>query len=268
MTDPLAIALADLGLALDEARTYVELNRTGASSATDVARALRVSRPRAYRALEGLVGSGHVTASVGRPRIFAPVPPAIVVKGLQLRALAQVELLEQARRDLVPRIQALGGAAKASQEPSFALVRGRQALAAQAQQLAAGAHGAVDMLLDDEAGKDAVKVLGAASALAERARQGIAVRVLVPAAVQSLQRLPAALRLPNVAVRQWRRETVSTCFLADRKEAVIVVSGRSKGEMADEGWLAIRTTAAHFVATNQAIFDRIWTASPPETAKP
>ncbi len=77
--------LGFLGLPRYEARAYVALVALGYGDVETIARTAKIPRTSGYKALEGIVKKGFAISTSGRPKIYKPVPPEDVLKGVRRR---------------------------------------------------------------------------------------------------------------------------------------------------------------------------------------
>lgn len=248
--ETLAGELAGVGVPREQARVYVQLLRRGPCGAGEVAQALGLSRPRAYRLLDGLAHQGFVSTGTGRPRRFSAARPNSVLGALRDRTLDALGHLDRVQSLLAARLEALREQAHESEEgPHFTVVRSLNALASAAQELYEGAEERIEVLLGRH-GTQRLLPAFACPALAGRAEEGLTVRLLAPAQV----RLPGD---PPVQRRHLADEALATLALADGRDVLLVVDAAPQGSI-KESALGVRSNAPPFVSMQEILFRRLW----------
>src|SRR6266540_4685441 len=100
-------ALQRIGLSRYEALVFVNLARSGAATAGEIARASGVNRVQTYRALESLESRGLVEVTLDRPRRYAARAMNDAFEMIAEEKRAELENLETVRKTLLegwPRI--------------------------------------------------------------------------------------------------------------------------------------------------------------------
>lgn len=252
--ETLAAELSEVGVPDEQARVYVQLLRRGPSGAGELAHSLGLSRPRAYRLLDGLAHQGFVSTGVGRPRRFSAARPDAVLGALRDRALGALGHLDRVQSVLAARLDALREqAAEEERVPHFTVVRSLNALASAAQELYQGAEERIEVLLGRQGTQRLLPALVANPALAGRAEEGLTVRVLAP----------AQLRLqPEAGVEQrWLNDdALASLAMADGRDVLMVVDAAPQGNV-KESALGVRSNAAPFVSMQGLLFQRLWESS-------
>lgn len=263
--EELASLLGGLGMAPDEATTYVQLQRLGPAAASTLAKALHVSRQRVYRSLEALAFQGFVQTDVGRPRLYAPTSPQNLVQVLRLRLHTLSEKMDRAQADIVGPLEELrGGPSGQPGKTQFTVVRGLDALTGQAHQMWEDASATIDLLFTQQGGPELFHRLGDLRDLEWSAQQGVKVRLLL--------RQPTGSDDPDVPwppqtaeVRFVDTDVLSTFMLADGRDSLLVVTSdlaagpRAQADLS----LAFRTNAGEFVAMQRVLFERLWQSGQP-----
>ncbi len=93
--------LVELGMTLNQARTYLTLLRTGPATAKVIAQNSKIARPDIYRIIPTLQKEGIVAKLMTKPATFQAVPPALVLSVmLKHKALEQNELKKKTKEFL------------------------------------------------------------------------------------------------------------------------------------------------------------------------
>src|SRR6266699_947809 len=93
-------ALERVGLSRYEALVFVNLDRSGAVKAGELARARGVNRVQTYRALESLESSGLVEVTIDRPRRYAARAIDDVFEMIAEEKRAELERLDAVRKSV------------------------------------------------------------------------------------------------------------------------------------------------------------------------
>lgn len=247
--------LGDVGVPQEQARMYVQLVRRGPSTASELADLLRISRPQAYRLLEALSHEAYVTASLGRPRMFTAAPPDSVLRSLRERTQRSLAHLDRVQGMLASRLEALREKHDDEETgPQFTVMRGVDALAKASQDVLRAADERIDVLLAHDVSEGLFEAVLDRELLADKAREGVDIRVLAPpqarVPVNSAQRRP----LDN--------EPLVTLVLGDGRDAVMAITTPGKGSRGGDDILSVRSNAPPFVATQLLLFDRLWKEGP------
>lgn len=249
--EALAAELADVGVPPEQARVYVQLLRRGPCGAGELASSLALSRPRAYRLLDGLAHQGFVSTGTGRPRRFAAARPHAVLGALRDRTLGALGHLDRVQAILAAKLDALRQQADEDAEtPHFTVVRSLNALGRAAQELYEGAEERIEVLLGRHGTQRLLPALVNTPALAGRAKQGVTVRLLAPAQV----RLQAD---PPVQRRHLNEEALASLAMADGRDVLMVVDAAPQGSV-KESALGVRSNALPFVSMQEILFRRLW----------
>jgi HTH-type transcriptional regulator, sugar sensing transcriptional regulator len=118
-------ALQRIGLSRYEALVFVNLARTGAATAGDVARASGVNRVQTYRALEGLEARGLVEVTLDRPRRYAARAINDVFEMIADEKRAELEKLDGVRRTLLEAWPKLSGRTREPPSVRLQVIKGR-----------------------------------------------------------------------------------------------------------------------------------------------
>lgn len=133
--------LAAIGLDEREAQLYVHLLVAGPSRASDAAAASKLKRTETYRALEGLMRRGFVTAHLTRPVVYEAVAPESVFANL----LADHDQRRDDMERLRERVSLAAEQARIAERDaevgrhSYKIIQGRRAILAAADTMARGA---------------------------------------------------------------------------------------------------------------------------------
>lgn len=254
--------LAGLGFPSDQARAFLHLTRHGPMSAAALAKSLRTSRPRAYRILEALMAEGFALSQLGRPRLYTAVPGAILFKALEVRWTARLEALAEARRELLPLIEASQATAEPGTQASFTMLQARDLLEVHVLEAFGAARSSLDLAIAGQLGLDLLATPALLSALAARARHGVTVRILADGRSPELD--AALARVPTAQARRSGPVALSTFLVVDRRDVVVVV--RPGSAQGTDRFLGLQTNVAHFVATHSYFFDSVWRAAQPVPA--
>lgn len=249
--EALAAEVAEVGVPHEQARVYVQLLRRGPCGAGELAQSLNLSRPRAYRLLDGLAHQGFVSTGTGRPRRFSAARPHAVLGALRDRTLGALGHLERVQGILAAKLEALREkASEDAQAPHFTVVRSLNALASAAQELYEGAQERIEILLGRHGTQRLLPALVTNPALSGRAGDGVTVRLLAPAQLR-LQTEPPVQR------RHLNEEALASLAMADGRDVLMVVDAAPQGNV-KESALGVRSNATPFVSIQEILFRRLW----------
>lgn len=251
--------LAEIGLDEREARLYVHLLVTGPSRASDAAAASRLKRTETYRALEGLMRRGFVTAHLTRPVVYEAVAPEAVFANL----LADHEVRRDEMEQLRERVANVAAQARAAVEQadaarhSYKIIQGRRAIFATAETMVRNARQGVAY---SAGGLNPAQLAHSRGlqAIARRVDDGLGVRILLVETAGIERTLMTFSRHRHIEVRFAAHANPPRLMLADKREVVAWLVTDHDGGVEGRGDVAMWTNAPEFVRGQDALFEALW----------
>jgi sugar-specific transcriptional regulator TrmB len=256
-------SLGELGLTPNQSRAYVALLRHESATATEIALAASVPRPKIYDVLQSLERYGLCASGGGRVSSWTAVPPDIALPDLvrrreqerRLQADRDQELAKLLAESLPKRVHA----APAPEAPIIEAVIGRPRIAEAFETLVTTTQRALDIVqaMPIVQHPDRWNVLEA-----EAIQRGVEVRVLfTPEAAKTPERWRSLL----VAGGEGRLSNNLALKLAirDGEEALVALRDPSYRSHDDDGMTSIRIVQPDLVAPLQTLFRREWRRGSP-----
>lgn len=260
--DKIQDRMVDLGIPVDLVNSYVQLLGAGPCKVAQLAKAMEVSRPEAYRRLERLSDEGFATATLGRPVRYAAASPQEVFDVLEERHVRRLAALKDARRDLEPPLRAL---ARQVSPPNgsnrFRIIHGRT-----------NAHDTLHRLLNEakqeawvvnthEAAAELKHSAGLVATMRRRAEEGLGLRLAVRDNGSVHDRLLALSRLPKADVRILDMERLFRFTLVDQKHLVLFAYPDPSPMVRADGEVALLTEASGLIEAQSALFECLWSTA-------
>ena len=246
-------ALVELGLTLNEARSYVALLRLGTATAADVARAAGVPRQKVYDTLRALEERGFLRSISAGVAAHTPVPPSEALEGWLRQREHQRSLEAERDERLGERLHALLPQARRTQQrfEELETIVGRARTSAALERLIGSASRTLHMMQQPPFLQARARWNDAEAAAAAR---GVQVSVLYSrdAAVDERRWRPLAEAGGHVRVT----DTVPMKLLVrDGEEAMISLRDPVTGE---QGLTSAVVRHPDLVGPLQLLFDREW----------
>lgn len=251
--------LAAIGLDEREARLYVHLLLTGPSRASDSAAASRLKRTETYRALEGLMRRGFVTAHLTRPVVYEAVAPGSVFANL----LADHEVRRDEMEQLREHVAAIAHQARVAEQAaeaarhSYKIIQGRRPILSTAETMVRGARESIAYSTGLLTAGQLAQNRGL-HAIARRGEEGRAVRLLLVETPGIERTLLAFSRHPHVEIRYAANAHAPRLMLADKRDAVAWLVSDPDPGVDGRGDVAMWTNAPEFVRGQDALFEALW----------
>ncbi len=118
-------ALERVGLSRYEALVFVNLARSGAITAGELARASGVNRVQTYRALESLESRGLVEVTIDRPRRYAARAIDDVFEMIAEEKRSELEKLDAVRKTLLEGWPRISGRTREPPSVRLQVIKGR-----------------------------------------------------------------------------------------------------------------------------------------------
>lgn len=249
---------------LDEkdALLYAHLCVRGPTKASDLAAAARLNRTDAYRALDDLMRRGFVTASLDRPTLYAATPAEKVFDDALAQQTARRAQLEHAREAALAALSELRASApEPSPRSSYKLLQGRAAIHAAAEAMVRGARIGQSMVSTYFSPEVATEQSPVYATTMERARQGLAMRLLVRETPGILERLAPALDQPSVRVRFFEPTGPLRFTIVDDREILMWLVTDSSPSLTAKDDVAMWTNAPDFLYAQRLLYDHLWEAA-------
>lgn len=252
--------LASVGLEPEEAQLYLHLVAQGPSKASEVAKGLPMSRAETYRKLQTLVRKGYASATLHRPTQFVAAAPA---QFMQILIDHQEALLDRMRSVGAQLTRALAHlrpvpADAAPHEETFRIVTGRREFYRLAAQMARRAQREFAFLNTTDGGAEQADKAGFWTVLANRARSGLATKLVLRGGEDAKQRVKEVSDVPNLSLHALQTETPIRFAIADARELLISVIIEPVPNLTAKADVSIHTDASDFVGTLREFFDVTW----------
>ncbi|HJU47216.1 MAG TPA: helix-turn-helix domain-containing protein [Gaiellaceae bacterium] len=254
----LVSSLGELGLTPNQSRAYVALLRHESATATEVALAASVPRPKIYDVLQSLERAGLCASGGGRVSSWTAVPPDIALPDLVRRREHERRLQADRDQELAAVLaDSLPKPVRAAPEPEAPLIEaliGRPRIAEAFERLVTTTERTLDIVqaMPIVQHPERWNVLEAAAI-----ERGVEVRVLfTPEAAKSPERWRSLL----VAGGEGRLSNNLALKLAirDGEEALVALRDPSYRSHDDDGITSIRIVQPDLVAPLQTLFRREW----------
>jgi len=98
--------LQDMGLSMNEAKAYQALLRHGPANGYEISKRSGITRSVIYGVLDRLADKGYALAVDSDPVIYAPLPPAQLVKRYRETYESNIERLESGLRNVASGLDA------------------------------------------------------------------------------------------------------------------------------------------------------------------
>jgi len=257
-TSELTEALRRLGLNRYEALVFLNLARSGAATAGEIARTSGVNRVQTYRALDSLEGRGLVEVDLDRPKRFAARAIKEVVDMVAEEKRLELEGLEAIRKGLLVAWPKAEDRRRESPSVKLQVIKGRRQIYAAMRRLVEGAR--VEILAFTTAkGLQRSLRSGINDALVAATRRGVKARFLAEITAENavlMERVVARVPLRHVE-RQRGRFTI-----VDR-QVMIAFLVLDEGTIRGEGETALWTNSPDFARAHAELFDRVWASAIP-----
>lgn len=261
--DHIRTRLEELGLDEDEADVYIQLQRLGQAKASDVADLADVHRSKAYRLLEGLVEEGFVEATMGRPKYYVPVALDDVFGRLRRRAEQRVEVIDRIHDELADAVGDLQAETETPDEPRVQFLSDRMEGMRRVAEMVAGAKERVRAVAIHEVTPTTLPKLGDLIRLAaERAEEGVDVRVVLHTDDETRQAAAEVLDTPGFELRDGGPEPIASFVLVDG-EAIVWMRIDPSGQINTESDVIMVTDAPEFLTLLESQFEAFWPKATP-----
>lgn len=250
----LAQRLAGLGLRPLEANAIVHLYLYGECKASELARAMRVSRLRSYETLRALQRRGLVVQTLARPARFRAGSPEALFDELQYASMESVRRIDSAKEDLLPAFTALRALpGHALSKNTFRILQGRPAIYRTRLRMIDRAGVSVGFVSTHPGHARLAMHSGLLPALDRKGSAGVRVRGVVRAGCIT----PAA----NIDYGVARNRRVVRFLVVDDREVLVWVVNDPSSRLGAKYDVAVWSDAADFVHSYWLLFRAFWSAS-------
>lgn len=251
--------LVALGLDEAEAAVYVHLSMLGSSKASDIASALKLPRTDAYRSLQSLSERGFAVASLSRPIRFTAAAPERLFEELTAAQRSRVEKIDRARVEVLPALLTLRSEPKSDlSRNAFRILQGRPAIFAVVEKMFREAEENVDVLSTHPAAVSMSELAGTWSTALQRAKEGVAMRIMLTTTPAVRLRIVAAGWPPTAKFRHLDTRRIMRYIIIDGSELLMWVVSDPSSRITTAEEVAVWTDARDFVDTQAALFESVW----------
>jgi len=251
-------ALERLGLTRYEATVFLNLARSGAATAGEVARACGVNRVQTYRALESLGARGLVEVTLDRPRRYAARAIDEAFDMILGEKRSEIEWIEATRKRIVEAWSRLSG--RQGEPPSVRLqvIKGRAQIYRALLRLLKGARREV-LAFTTTKGIQRSYRAGINEALLAAMARGVRPRLI--ADINASNRALMARVAEHVPLRHVDGQRAR--FILVDRESIIAFLIQDERRIRGEAETALWTNSPDFVRAHLEFFDTAWAAAIP-----
>ncbi len=248
--------LSQHGVPEKGARVYLAACRTGAMTASELARVSAVNRVEAYRFIKQLTAEGLLRATGGRPQRFEALPPDDLVDRWIHRASERLQQLERDRDRILAEWEEGRHEFDEHDPRKFAVLEGKESIrrfllkrigAAEHQVLVSASPGALSRFVDQ----------GLDRAFREANARGAKVRVVTE--VQPTNLVEAKHFAGFSELRHSSNPVANRAVVFDRLGALVYVSGEDGLGRSGEEQVALWSSAPMFIRLACDYHRRLWT---------
>ncbi|MFY9717357.1 MAG: helix-turn-helix domain-containing protein [Thermoplasmata archaeon] len=247
--------LTEHGVSAKGARLYLAACRSGAQTASELARLSAVNRVEAYRIIKQLAAEGLLTATGSRPQRFAALSPDALVDKWIRRASDRLHRLEQDREKVLADWEE-GRTEVDEQDPrKFAVLESREMIrrflrkrigTAERQILLSASGPSLSGLIDG----------GVDRSLKEAAARGVKVRVVTEVYLPNLTEAKHFAGFSEL--RHANGPIANRAVVLDRTGALVYVSGEEGLGRTGEEQVALWSSSPSFVQLARDYHRRLW----------
>ena len=248
--------LSQHGVPEKGARVYLAACRTGAMTASELARVSAVNRVEAYRFIKQLTGEGLLRATGGRPQRFEALPPDDLIDRWIHRASERLQQLERDRNRILAEWEEGRHEVDEHDPRKFAVLEGKESIrrfllkrigAAEHQILVSASGRALSRFVD----------LGLDRAFREANSRGAKVRVVTE--VQPTNLVEAKHFAGFSELRHSSNPVANRAIVFDRFGALVYVSSEDGLGRSGEEQVALWSSAPMFIRLACDYHRRLWT---------
>jgi len=254
-------ALQRVGLSRYEAVVFVNLARSGAATAGELARASGVNRVQTYRALESLESRGLVEVTIDRPRRYAARAVDDVFEMIAEEKRAELEKLDAVRKTLLEGWPRISGRTRGPPSVRLQVIKGRTQIYRTLRQLVGSARAEV-LSFTTTKGLQRSYREGINEVLLDAMRRNVKPRITGD--IDETNKVLMARVAERVPLRHLDRQRAR--FILVDREAMMAFLIQDERTIRGEGETALWTNSPDFVKAHLEIFEKTWaTAEPART---
>ena len=251
-------ALQRVGLSRYEALVFVNLARSGAATAGELARASGVNRVQTYRALESLESRGLVEVTIDRPRRYAARAIDDVFEMIAEEKRAELEKLDTVRKTLLEGWPRISGRTREPPSVRLQVIKGRTQIYRTLRQFVGSAKAEV-LSFTTTKGLQRSYREGINEVLLEAMRRKVKPRLI--ADINEGNKALMARVAQNVPLRHVERQR-GRFILVDR-ETMMAFLIQDERTIRGEAETALWTNSPDFVKAHLEIFEKAWASATP-----
>lgn len=238
---------------------YVELCRRGICKASDVAQALQINRPDAYRRLDRLTEDGFASKLLSRPARYAAAAPETLFQILEQRQQQELGRIQRAQTEMLGALKRIHGEeADATPRNTFRIVQGRKAIYDQVAIWTDEAKARIRVVTTHPHAAAFAGGSGIWERMFRRHQEGIPFQVVLadsPVTRDYLGRTPSDMK---ECFRFARRDAMIRFLIFDDDRLVILASIDPSSKQNSDRDVAILTEAPGFIQQQSLLFEFMW----------
>jgi sugar-specific transcriptional regulator TrmB len=257
--------LLEYGLTRNEARVLVYFAKTGASKASEVARAVQINRTETYRTIRNLQRRSLVEATLERPVRFQSVPFDKCLQILIDERKAKLRILEQRGEDLRQQFEGIRVEPVAREVERFQVVEGRIRIEQRLQSMYAQARKSVLTVLSPSEVVRA-ETSGLLDMLSQGVKTGVRVKVISAITQSNLEIVARTFQSIELRHLDLKAKPIPLVSIIDDSEALFEITPADETQRSSEE-VALWINSRAFVRNLQAYFDEMWNSGTPADAR-
>jgi len=257
--------LQEYGLTRNEARVLVYFAKTGASRASEVARAVQINRTETYRTIRNLQRRGLVEATLERPVRFQSVPFDKCLQILIDERKAKLRILQERGEDLRQQFEGIRIEPVAREVERFQVVEGRIRIEQRLHSMYAQARKSVLTVLSSSEVVRA-ETSGLLDMLSQDAKNGVRVRVISAINQSNLEIVARTFQSIELRHLDLKAKPIPRVSIIDDSEALFEITPADETQRSSEE-VALWINSRAFVRNLQAYFDEMWNSGTPADAR-
>ena len=243
----------------------VFLAKTGASKASEVARAVQINRTETYRTIRNLQRRGLVEATLERPVRFQSVPFNRCLQILVDERKARLRILEERGEDLRQQFEGIRIEPVDREVERFQVVEGRIRIEQRLQSMYAKARKSVLTVLSSSEVVRA-ETSGLLDILSQEVKTGVQVRVISAINRSNLEIVAKVFQSIELRHLDLKAKPIPRVSIIDDSEALFEITPADETQRSSEE-VALWINSRAFVRNLQAYFDEMWNSGTPSEAR-
>ena len=251
--------LVALGLDEREAKLYLHLALGGPSRASDAATATRLKRTETYRALEGLMRRGFVTAHLAKPVVYEANSPDAVFGDLLASHEQRRADIERVREQVTDAVAtARTRADRDSGRHGYKIIQGRRAILHHVETMFRHAEHHASLASTTLSTASITSQNRAWQTLVRRGKEGLPIRLLIRDTPGMAGGVAPVHDAPNVRMRTFDPARPVRFVVVDGREVVCWLVNDPTPGIEGRDDVAMWTNAPDFIHAQEHLFEALW----------